>query len=877
MMKNKNLDVKKIITQINRLYTSYQSLSNDELRNTLSYIKNSHKDLENQECLNSILPEIYALVKETARRFSKGNIIVTANLNDIELAKQFDFVRIEGDKAIFSNTWFARGNSITWDMVHYDEQLMAGIYLHYGYATEMATGEGKTLVATLPVFLNALSHKGVHVMTVNDYLSQRDCELTRPIYMFHGLSVDCLEYTNCQYNKRRKQAYDADITFGTNSSFIFDYLYDHIAMSSEDCVQNNHNFAIIDELDSILIDNANIPHVISSGSGIIPHENDFQKYAPIVKELLSITNPILYKKYPIRKKVVFTKHGKIWLEKKSNKPNLFKVKRKSEISGFKSLREEEKKEIEDALYLQNVFNQLLKAYAVIEKDVDYIVNKGRVIIIDEHTGRLKESSRWEHGLHIAVEVKENINKMLYDGGQAAVISLKNYYKLYHRFCGMSGTICLAANELRKVYNLKVAHIPTHQPVIRIDKPFKIYKTKEAKDKAIVNEIEKLHFEKRPVLVGCLSIKRAEEISNLLNERGLPHNLLSAKSLDKEAFYIWQAGASNKITVSTSIAGRGTDIKLSTEAKLHGGLAIVGTDLFDSKRIDDQLKGRAGRQGDPGSSQFFVSLEDAIIKNLSDNDLKELNKNANKITDEALPYLSFIDYVHKAQSNIEHYYYKQRRDVAYKDDLIAPFRKQFYDQRNSILFNPHVVNDIIKSLIKDNTELQAIDKHIEKQYLLARTLLNKELKNNSQAIYLSIPFSENMHLFTVKFMIKETINNPIVFSNEYKRQVILGAYDKYWIRFVMHIMEDLNKKEIELLPKEFEEMRNDIDFIILSRLKYSTIPVKSKPEQEENINNNPQETCNASYLNSDDQCPCGSGKKFGECHGRNIRQRKARRF
>lgn len=573
-----------LVDSVNTEFKSLQSLSNDELRQKLYQIEIDINDyVDKQKGLDEYLVPVFAIVKETARRFSEGNIVVIANPNDVKLAEMYDFVEIMGNKAIYKNHWDVMGVPNTWKMVHYDEQLLGGILLHYGYATEMATGEGKTLVATLPVFLNALTHEGVHLMTVNDYLSKRDFETTRPIYMFYGLTADCIEKYP-RYDRRHKDAYKLDIVFGTNSTFTFDYLFDHIAITPQECVQTNHNFAIIDELDSILIDDADEPHIVGGGNyynnGKIYKEN-----FPIIKELLDqgIAQE-LYKVNKLRKSAEFTKKGKEWLSVKKEIPGLYDIERTYEIVDFDKLTQEKQCEVREKLNLQNVFNQLLLALTVYERDVDYLVEGEKVKIIDPHTGRVKESTRWEYGLHTAMEVKEEV-PVQDDFDGMAVISLKNYFLLYNKIAGMSGTIMPVEGELKEIYNLRCASLPTHKPLIRQDNPIRIFKNTNDKDNAIIKAIIENHNSGRPTLVGGISVKRSEEICNKLSEQSIEYNKLDAKTIKDEAFVISKAGLGNTITVSTSVSGRGTDIKPSNDALKAGGLFVVGTDLFESVRVD----------------------------------------------------------------------------------------------------------------------------------------------------------------------------------------------------------------------------------------------------------------------------------------------------
>ena len=875
----------KRVDSINKKYTVYKNFSPDEIRRILRNIEkaiSSSEDAEN--CLDNYLEDVFAIVKATAYLFSKGSIEVEANDNDFLLADTSDFVQIKEGKAIYLNKWEAGGEKFTWKMVHYDEQLLGGIYLHHGYAVEMATGEGKTLVATLPVMLNALTHNGVHLMTVNDYLSKRDFEITRPLYMFHGLSVGCIELYGT-HSSRRKLAYKSDITFGTNSEFAFDYLYDHMSMSPDDIVQSGHNFAIVDELDSVMIDNADEPHIVCGGQTYNVGET-YKEYKPIFEELYtSECNFEMFVVDKLNNTAYYTDKGKQWIANNIGISDLYSLTKKYQLADYKSLSIEKQQEINRKLHIQNVFCQLLSAYTLYEKDVHYIVEMGSVIIVDQHTGRTKESSRWDHGLHTAIEVKENVATKP-DSDGMAVISLKNYFRLYNKCSGMSGTIMTVSDELEQVYGLHSVSIPTHAPQIRTDLSLKVYKTKVSKDKAIVKEIQSLKEKKRPILVGSISIMRSHELSTLLNNESISHIALDAKSEEKEASVISQAGIEGSITLSTSMAGRGTDIKLSTQSKELGGLAVIGTDLFESSRVDKQLKGRAGRQGDPGSSQFFCSLDDFIVGNLSEDDKKALLEESSRIENDDISTPKIISYMLKAQENREKYYYKQRQKTALKDDIIATHRKKFYEERNSVLKNSQVANSLITSLVNNHTSEAGIIVSLRKLYNHAIALVSVTQSNNKVRTMISIPFSDSSHLYSVTFEISNLLKSFEYFCEEYKRQVILQAYDKYWKRFVLHMMADLDETEIASLEKEYSAMKYDIDCIIMSRMMNATIPVGDVGEityidttQEANDNNTPRIANSNKCIMSNELCPCGSGKSFGECHGQNTHQtifRKRRR-
>ena len=875
----------KRVDSINKKYTVYKNFSPDEIRRILRNIEKAISSSEDAEsCLDNYLEDVFAIVKATAYLFSKGSIEVEANDNDFLLADTSDFVQIKEGKAIYLNKWEAGGEKFTWKMVHYDEQLLGGIYLHHGYAVEMATGEGKTLVATLPVMLNALTHNGVHLMTVNDYLSKRDFEITRPLYMFHGLSVGCIELYGT-HSSRRKLAYKSDITFGTNSEFAFDYLYDHMSMSPDDIVQSGHNFAIVDELDSVMIDNADEPHIVSGGQTYNVGQT-YKEYKPIFEELYtSECNFEMFVVDKLNNTAYYTDKGKQWIADNIGISDLYSLTKKYQLADYKSLSIEKQQEINRKLHIQNVFCQLLSAYTLYEKDVHYIVEMGSVIIVDQHTGRTKESSRWNYGLHTAIEVKENVATKP-DSDGMAVISLKNYFRLYNKCSGMSGTIMTVSDELEQVYGLHSVSIPTHAPLIRTDLSLKVYKTKVSKDKAIVKEIQSLKEKKRPILVGSISIMRSHELSTLLNNESISHIALDAKSEEKEASVISQAGIEGSITLSTSMAGRGTDIKLSTQSKELGGLAVIGTDLFESSRVDKQLKGRAGRQGDPGSSQFFCSLDDFIVGNLSKDDKKALFEESSRIENDDISTPKIISYMLKAQENREKYYYKQRQKTALKDDIIAPHRKKFYEERNSVLKNSQVANSLITSLVNNHTSEADIIVSLRKLYNHAIALVSVSQSNNKVRTMISIPFSDRSDLYSVTFEISNLLKSFEYFCEEYKRQVILQAYDKYWKRFVVYMMADLDETEIASLEKEYSEMKHEIDCIIMSRMMNATIPVGDVGEityidttQEANDNNTPRIANSNKCIMSNELCPCGSGKSFGECHGQNTHQtifRKRRR-
>ena len=663
------------------------------------------EDEKIEKVLDEILPEAFAIMKSTARRFKENETIeVSATQMDKDLSINHDFVSIDGEKAIYYNHWMAGGNEITWDMVHYDVQLIGGIVLNGGVKSnkeqmgsiaEMATGEGKTLVATLPVFLNALAGKGVHVVTVNDYLSKRDSEWMGPLYMFHGLSVDCIDKHEPN-SDARKRAYNCDITFGTNNEFGFDYLRDNMAVNMTDLVQRKHHYAIVDEVDSVLIDDARTPLIISGPVAKAEDDEQYMEFRPYVENLYqkqrTLVNQVLndakkaiaagkmddggmllfraYKglpKYQPLIKFLSEQGMKALMQKAENfymqdnesqmhivtdelyfviseqqhsvemtdkghdalanavsDPDFFVLpdmgSKIADIKKNEELSVEEKQEQQDKLMEEyslkservHTMIQLLKAYAMFQKDVDYIVIDNKVKIVDEQTGRIMEGRRWSDGLHQAVEAKENV-KVEAATQTFATITLQNYFRMYHKLAGMTGTAETEAGEFWSIYKLDVVVIPTNRPVIRDDQDDLIYKTKKAKYMAVINKIKELTDAGRPVLVGTTDVETSELLSRMLRIRGIKHNVLNAKEHAREAEIVAQAGQSSTVTIATNMAGRGTDIKLSPEVKAAGGLAIIGTERHDSRRVDRQLRGRSGRQGDPGSSEFYISLEDKLMR------------------------------------------------------------------------------------------------------------------------------------------------------------------------------------------------------------------------------------------------------------------------
>ena len=727
-----------------------------------------------EEVLDKILPEAFAIMKDTARRFAQNEtVVVTANDFDRNLAATKDFVTIEGDKAVYATHWLAGGNDVRWDMIHYDVQLFGGVVLHKGKIAEMATGEGKTLVATLPVFLNALAGKGVHMVTVNDYLARRDSEWMGPMYQFHGLTVDCIDRHQPNSDARRK-AYMADITFGTNNEYGFDYLRDNMASSPKDLVQRKHHYAIVDEVDSVLIDDARTPLIIS---GPVPKGDDqlFEQYRPAIEHLYNlqknlVTNLLaesrqllgegkneeggikLYRshkglpKYKPLIKFLSEQGIKAQMQKTENiymqdnnrrmpeitddlyfvideKMNSVELTDKGHEALSKYFNEEgffvlpdigariaeiEKEEItpeEKAQKRDAVINdyavkaervhtviQLLKAYAMFEKDVEYVVMDNKVKIVDEQTGRILDGRRYSDGLHQAIEAKERV-KVEAATQTFATITLQNYFRMYHKLAGMTGTAETEASEFWSIYKLDVVVIPTNRKVIRDDRQDLVYKTKREKYNAVIEEIVKLVEQGRPVLVGTTSVEISELLSRMLKLRGIKHNVLNAKQHQLEAQIVAEAGRSGQVTIATNMAGRGTDIKLTPEVKQAGGLAIIGTERHESRRVDRQLRGRAGRQGDPGSSQFFVSLEDDLMRLFGSGRIASMMDRMGLKEGEVIQAGLMTKAIERAQKKVEENNFGIRKRLLEYDDVMNSQREVIYTRRRHALYGERIEIDL----------------------------------------------------------------------------------------------------------------------------------------------------------------------------------------
>ena len=782
--------------RIEELKATIENTPIDERADIFAQIDKIEKEVLEiyEKALDEVMPEVFAIVKETARRFAENEeTVVTATDFDRELAgdPKKDFITIDGDKAIYHNHWTAGGNDLKWEMVHYDVQLFGGVVLHQGKIAEMATGEGKTLVATLPVFLNALTGNGVHVVTVNDYLAKRDSEWMGPLYMFHGLSVDCIDKHQPNSEERRK-AYQADITFGTNNEFGFDYLRDNMAISPADLVQRRHNYAIVDEVDSVLIDDARTPLIIS---GPVPNGDDqmFEEYQPLVEKLVGVQRQLAtqfladakqkiaegtklmeegkkkeaqelldegflslyrsHKSLPKNKPLIkflsedgiksgmlrteeiymennnrrmpeaieplyfvvdeklnscdLTDKGTAWLSKQVNNDQLFVLPDiTTELSALENenLSEEERIQKKDDLLSHygvqservHTLQQLLKAYTMFNKDDEYVVMDGEVKIVDEQTGRIMEGRQWSDGLHQAIEAKEHV-KVKEATQTFATITLQNYFRMYHKLAGMTGTASTEAGEFWDIYKLDVVEIPTNRPVIRNDQDDRIYKTAREKYNAVIEEIEEMRNAGRPTLVGTTSVEISELLSRMLNLRHIPHQVLNAKLHQKEADIVANAGQSidgkGAVTIATNMAGRGTDIKLSPEVKAAGGLAIIGTERHESRRVDRQLRGRSGRQGDPGSSVFYVSLEDKLMRLFGSERIAKVMDRLGVEDGERIESGMMTKSIERAQKKVEENNFGIRKRLLEYDDVMNKQRTVVYEKRRHALMGERIGMDI----------------------------------------------------------------------------------------------------------------------------------------------------------------------------------------
>ena len=1003
-----------------------------------------------EEALNAALPDAFAIVKETARRFAQNEeITVTATDFDRELAATKDFVCIEGDKAIYQNHWIAGGNDTKWDMVHYDVQLFGGVVLHQGKIAEMATGEGKTLVATLPVFLNALTGNGVHVVTVNDYLAKRDSEWMGPLYMFHGLSVDCID-KHQPNSEARRRAYQADITFGTNNEFGFDYLRDNMAMKPSDLVQRKHNYAIVDEVDSVLIDDARTPLIIS---GPVPKGDDqlFEQYQPLVERLVEVQRKLatqylaeakqlinsgdkdsqekgflqlfrshkaLPKNNPLIKflsetgikagmlkteeiymennnrrmpeaveplyfvvdeklhSVDLTDKGNKWLADQVKDDQLFvlpdittelsMLERNGSISDEERLAKKDELLADYAVKSERVHTilQLLKAYTMFRINEEYVVMDGQVKIVDEQTGRIMEGRRWSDGLHQAVEAKEHV-KVEAATQTFATITLQNYFRMYHKLAGMTGTAITEAGEFWNIYKLDVVEIPTNRPVLRNDMNDRVYKTKREKYAAVIAEIEKMRQAGRPVLVGTTSVDVSELLSRMLDLRKIPHQVLNAKLHQKEADIVALAGQSTNglgaVTIATNMAGRGTDIKLSAEVKAAGGLAIIGTERHESRRVDRQLRGRAGRQGDPGSSVFFVSLEDNLMRLFASERIARVMDKLGFKEGEMIEAKMINNSIERAQKKVEENNFGIRKRLLEYDDVMNKQRTVIYEKRRHALMGQRIGMDIAnmvwdrviniiencpdyaecgKQFIEifameapftereyDNTKREDLyemafqaamgnfKRKTDRLAEVARPVIAQVYENQGQMYEnILVPVSDGKFVYSIQSNLKEAYENDCRnIVRDFEKTILLRHIDEAW-KENLRELDDL-KKSVQNASYEqkdpllvfklesvqlFDKMVNRINNATVSSLMRAQIPVQAPEEVREAAPEQP--TKQPKYTEShetveeqasreaagrdtrerqqqpivkeklpgrNDPCPCGSGKKFKNCHGRGL--------
>ena len=1077
-------EIKPWVDKVKAIYPEISKLSNDELRARTEelkrYIKASAEeeqkkieelkatveatDIEKREpifaqidklekevldkyekALDEVHPQAFAIVKDTARRFTENEeIVVTATDFDRLLAAQGkDFVRIEDDKAIWKNHWIAGGNEMTWAMIHYDVQLFGGTVLHKGKIAEMATGEGKTLVATLPVFLNALTGNGVHVVTVNDYLAKRDSEWMGPLYQFHGLSVDCIDKHQPNSDARRR-AYLADITFGTNNEFGFDYLRDNMATSPADLVQRKHNYAIVDEVDSVLIDDARTPLIIS---GPVPKGEDqlFDQLRPLVERLVEAQRRLAtqyltdakrliasednkdveagflalfrsHKALPKNKALIkflsepgikagMLKTEEIYMEQNNKRmpeatdPLFFVIDEKLKsvdltdkgielITGNASdptlfvlpdiaaqlselenqgLSEEDKLAKKDELLTNyaikservHTINQLLKAYTMFEKDTDYVVLDGQVKIVDEQTGRIMDGRRWSDGLHQAVEAKEGV-KIEAATQTFATITLQNYFRMYHKLSGMTGTAETEAGEFWDIYKLDVVVIPTNRPIARKDMNDRVYKTKREKYKAVIEEIEKMVEAGRPVLVGTTSVEISEMLSKMLSLRKIEHNVLNAKLHQKEADIVARAGQKSIVTIATNMAGRGTDIKLSDEVKAAGGLAIIGTERHESRRVDRQLRGRAGRQGDPGSSVFFVSLEDDLMRLFSSDRIASVMDKLGFKEGEMIEHKMISNSIERAQKKVEENNFGIRKRLLEYDDVMNKQRTVVYTKRRHALMGERIGMDIVNMIWDrcayaielgdyDNVKMEMFQTlameapfteeefNAKKQEELVEIAFASAMENfkrktdrmaqiaypvikqvfeNQGHIYenIMIPITDGKRMYNIPVNLKaayETEGKEIV--KVFEKAILLHTIDDAWkenlreLDELKHSVQNASYEQKDPLlifklesVKLFDAMVDKINNNTISVLMRGQIPVQ-EPEQvreaaperpaprqqyqetKQDLNDPNQQAAAGrdtreqkrepiraqKTVGRNDPCPCGSGKKFKNCHGRDM--------
>ena len=1035
-------------SKVEELKASVENTELEEREELFAQIDKLEKEILDiyEKALDEVLPAAFSIVKETAKRFSENEeITVTATEFDRHLAATKDFVRIEGDKAIYQNHWVAGGNDTVWNMVHYDVQLFGGVVLHKGKIAEMATGEGKTLVATLPVFLNALTGNGVHVVTVNDYLAKRDSEWMGPLYMFHGLSVDCIDKHQPNSDARR-QAYLADITFGTNNEFGFDYLRDNMAISPKDLVQRQHNYAIVDEVDSVLIDDARTPLIIS---GPVPKGDDqlFEQLRPQVERLVEAQKKLatqyladakrliasndkkeqeegflaLYRSHkclPKNKALIkflseqgikagMLKTEEIYMEQNNKRmhevtdPLYFVIDEKlnsvdltdkgvdlisgnsadptffvlpditaqlSELENEKDLTDEERLAKKDALMTNfaikservHTINQLLKAYTMFEKDDEYVVIDGQVKIVDEQTGRIMEGRRYSDGLHQAIEAKEGV-KLEAATQTFATITLQNYFRMYHKLSGMTGTAETEAGELWDIYKLDVVVIPTNRPIARNDMNDRVYKTKREKYKAVIEEIEKMVAAGRPVLVGTTSVEISEMLSKMLTMRHIEHSVLNAKLHQKEADIVAKAGLSCAVTIATNMAGRGTDIKLSPEVKAAGGLAIIGTERHESRRVDRQLRGRAGRQGDPGSSVFFVSLEDDLMRLFSSDRIAGVMDKLGFKEGEMIEHSMISKSIERAQKKVEENNFGIRKRLLEYDDVMNKQRTVVYTKRRHALMGERIGMDIVNMIwdrcvnaieaptyedckmdllqtlametpfTEEEFRNEKKEKLADKAFDAAMELFKRKTERMAQIAYpvikqvyenqghmyenILIPITDGKRMYNISCNLKAAYESECKeVVKAFEKSILLHVIDEAWkenlreLDDLKHSVQNASyeQKDPLLIYKLesvnlFDTMVDKINNQTVSILMRGQIPVQepqevrqAAPEQRQDLSKyreqkqdltDPNQQAAAQQdtreqqkrepirvektVGRNDPCPCGSGKKYKNCHGKNA--------
>ena len=1110
--------IQPFVEKVKAAYPAIQQLSNDELRERAAQIrkqvqdaaKNEKAEIEKlkatieqtplderapifekidkiekdalevyEKALNEVMPEVFAIVKDTARRFAENEeTIVTANDFDRELAgdPRKDFITIDGDKAIYHNHWTAGGNDLKWEMIHYDVQLFGGTVLHQGKIAEMATGEGKTLVATLPVFLNALTGNGVHVVTVNDYLAKRDSEWMGPLYMFHGLSVDCID-KHQPNSEARRRAYQADITFGTNNEFGFDYLRDNMAISPADLVQRAHNYAIVDEVDSVLIDDARTPLIIS---GPVPKGDVqmFEEYQPLVERLVNVQRQLatqylaeakqkigegqslmesdkkkaqelldegflsLYRSHkalpknkPLIKylseegiKAGMLKTEEIYMENNNRrmpecvKPLYFVVDEKlnscdltdkgtawlanevkdselfvlpdiaaqlSELEGNTELSDEERVNKKDELMNHyavqservHTLQQLLKAYCMFNKDDEYVIIDGEVKIVDEQTGRIMEGRRWSDGLHQAVEAKEHV-KVEAATQTFATITLQNYFRMYHKLAGMTGTASTEAGEFWDIYKLDVVEIPTNKPVIRNDMDDRVYKTAREKYRAVIDEVVKMRNSGRPTLIGTTSVEISELLSRMLDmyvnpetgkREGIPHQVLNAKLHQKEADIVALAGQQDSngkgaVTIATNMAGRGTDIKLSPEVKAAGGLAIIGTERHESRRVDRQLRGRAGRQGDPGSSVFYVSLEDKLMRLFASERIASVMDRLGFKEGEMIEHPMISKSIERAQKKVEENHFGVRKRLLEYDDVMNKQRKVVYEKRRHALMGERIGMDIanviwdrVASIIETNdfegckeefirlfgmdvpfTEEELLnatkrDELAENAFQVALGNFNRRMEHiqevampvikqvyeNQGHMYerIMVPITDGRHMYNIACNLQEAYETECKsVVKEFEKQMLLHIIDDAWkenlreldelrhsvqnasyeqkdpllifklesVKLFDAMVSTMNNRTVSILTRAAipQLVQNEVQEAApeehTDRQQYTESKAGSMPEQQlvdqgqraaAQHDTRAQQPRNPVVKDKlpgrNDPCPCGSGKKFKNCHGKGL--------